>query len=135
MDAPTLQTHDTFLIRQKVTAFVNRYVITVPATNGGEGELAAFVEQKRVALREEVTFYGDEAKAQALFRFKARQVFDVGATYDVTGADGAPIGLFRKDFANSLLRSTWHIEQPAADGTLSAVGRERSALVAVVRRA
>src|SRR4051794_13868883 len=135
MDASTLQSQDTFLVRQKITAFVNRYVITVPADDGGDGQLAAFVEQKRIALREEVTFYADEAKTQPTFRFKARQVFDVGATYDVTGADGTPIGLFRKDFASSLLRSTWHLEQPAADGTLSAVGRERSALVAIVRRA
>jgi uncharacterized protein YxjI len=135
MDAATLQAQDTFLVRQKVTAFVNRYLITVPTADGRDGELAAFVEQKRIALREEVTFYADEKKARPLFRFKARQVFDVGATYDVTAADGSPIGLFRKDFAGSLLRSTWHLEQPAAEATLTAVGRERSAVFALVRRA
>jgi uncharacterized protein YxjI len=67
-----------------------------------------------------------------MFRFKARQVLDVGATYDVTGADGSAIGLFRKDFAKSLLRSTWHLEQPSA--SLTAVGRERNAFIAVLRR-
>jgi len=130
MDAAALQGHDTFLVRQKITAFVNRYVITVPTATGEEGELVAFVEQKRLAFREEVTFFADEAKTTPLFRFKARQVLDVGATYDVTAADGTPIGLFRKDFAKSLLRSTWHLEQ----GELAAIGRERNAFIAVLRR-
>jgi uncharacterized protein YxjI len=135
MDAPTLQSQDSFLVRQKVTAFVNRYLVTVPAADGGVGDLVAFVEQKRIALREEVTFYADEQKSQPLFRFKARQVLDVGASYDVTAADGSPIGTFRKDFTGSLLRSKWHLEQPLTDGTLTVVGRERSALFALVRRA
>jgi len=130
MDLATLQAQQTLLVRQKITAFVNRYVVTVPTEAGEEGELVAFVEQKRLAFREEVTFFADEAKTTPLFRFKARQVLDVGATYDVTAADGTSIGLFRKDFAKSLLRSTWHLEQ----GDLAAVGRERNALIAVLRR-
>lgn len=130
MDAPTLQAQRTFFVRQKITAFVNRYVITVPDAAGEEGELVAFVEQKRLAFREEVTFFTDEAKTTPLFRFKARQVLDVGATYDVSAPDGTVIGLFRKDFAKSLLRSTWHLEQ----GELAAIGRERNMLVAVLRR-
>jgi uncharacterized protein YxjI len=135
MDAPTWQSRDTFLVRQKVTAFVNRYVITAPTADDANGELVAFVEQKRIALREEVTFFADEKKSQPIFRFKARKVIDLGATYDVTAADGSPIGTFRKDFRGSLLRSTWHLEQPLADPPLTAVGRERSALFALVRRA
>jgi len=130
MDLATLQSQQTLLVRQKITAFVNRYVVTVPTETGEEGELVAFVEQKRLAFREEVTFFADEAKTTPLFRFKARQVLDVGATYDVTAPDGTVIGLFRKDFAKSLLRSTWHLEQ----GDLTAVGRERSAFIAVLRR-
>ena len=130
MDLATLQSQPTLLVRQKITAFVNRYVVTVPTATGDEGEQVAFVEQKRLAFREEVTFFTDESKATPLFRFKARQVLDIGATYDVTGADGTTIGLFRKDFKKSLLRSTWHIEQ----GGLSATGSERSQVVAILRR-
>jgi uncharacterized protein YxjI len=70
------------------------------------------------------------SKATPLFRFKARQVLDVGATYDVTAADGTAIGLFRKDFKKSLLRSTWHVEQ----GNLVATGQERSQVIAILRR-
>ncbi len=130
MDLATLQSQTTLLVRQKITAFVNRYVVTVPTASGDEGEQVAFVEQKRLAFREEVTFFTDESKSTPLFRFKARQVLDLGATYDVTGADGSPIGLFRKDFKKSLLRSTWHLEQ----GELTAIGSERSQVIAILRR-
>jgi uncharacterized protein YxjI len=130
VDNATLQQQGQFLIRQKITPIVNRYVVTVPGADGAEGDLAAFVEQKRLKLREEVTFFADEARTTPSFRFKARQILDVGATYDVTDADGAAIGSFRKDFKKSLLRSTWHLEQPP----LQAVGQERSAFVAVLRR-
>jgi uncharacterized protein YxjI len=130
MDLATLQSQPTLLVRQKITAFVNRYVVTIPTASSDEGEQVAFVEQKRLAFREEVTFFTDETKATPLFRFKARQILDVGATYDVSAADGTPIGLFRKDFAKSLLRSTWHIEQ----GGLAATGSERNQAVAILRR-
>ena len=63
--------------------------------------------------------------------FKARQVMDLGATYDVTDANGAPIGLFRKDFKASLLRSTWIVEQP---GVGPMTGQERSFPIALLRR-
>ena len=130
MDLDVLQAQRTLLVRQKITAFVNRYVVSVPTDSGAEGEQVAFVEQKRLAFREEVTFFTDETKTTPLFRFKARQVLDVGATYDVTAADGTPIGLFRKDFKKSLLRSTWHLEQ----GDLVATGHERSQVIAILRR-
>jgi uncharacterized protein YxjI len=130
MDLATLQSQQTLTVRQKITAFVNRYIVTVPTASGDEGEQVAFVEQKRLAFREEVTFFTDDSKTTPLFKFKARQILDVGATYDVTAADGTPIGTFRKDFKKSLLRSTWHLEQ----GDLAAVGSERSQLIAILRR-
>jgi hypothetical protein len=55
-----------------------------------------------------------------------------GESYEVTASDGTPIGLFRKDFAKSLARSTWHLEQP---GLGTATGCERSMGIALTRRA
>jgi hypothetical protein len=49
----------------------------------------------------------------------------------VLDAQGTPIGWFRKDFAASLLRSSWHLGTP--DG-LEAFGTERNATIAVLRR-
>jgi uncharacterized protein YxjI len=78
-----------------------------------------------------VTLYTDESKTSVLAGFKARSVIDLGATYDVTDATGTPIGSFRKDFAASLLRSTWHLTQP---GMTTITGQERNLVVALLRR-
>jgi hypothetical protein len=71
-----------------------------------------------------------ESRTLPLFSFKARQRLDLAATYDVLDATGQPIGSFRKDFAKSLLRSTWHLESSG----LKATGSERSLGIAIGRR-
>ncbi|MCI0688131.1 MAG: hypothetical protein L0Y54_12960 [Sporichthyaceae bacterium] len=131
MDLAKLQQQKQFAIRQKITMMVNRYVVTTLDPAGTEGEQVAFVEQKRMAFREEVTFYSDETKREQLLRFKARKVIDLGSGYDVMTPDGTSIGLFRKNFGASLLRSTWHVEQPGAPAI---TGQERSMVVALLRR-
>ena len=130
MTLPTTTEH--FHLRQKVTLMVNRYEVVASDGSGAEGQVLAVAQQKRVALKEEVTFYSDDARTQPLFSFKARKRLDLGATYDVLDGTGAPIGWFRKDFGTSLLRSTWHLGTP--DG-LEATGTERNQNVALARRA
>ncbi|MEE1820433.1 hypothetical protein PUR59_36145 [Streptomyces sp. SP18ES09] len=127
------QSQHRFLVRQKVTLMANRYLVHTVGPDGSEGELVAFAHQKRMALKEHVTFYTDESRRQVLFTFKARQVVDLGATYDVVGASGTRLGSFRKNFGASLLRSTWHMsgEGDAAEVT----GQERNETVALLRRA
>lgn len=131
MQPAQLQTQRQLHIRQRVRLMVNQYEVRAVAPDGSEGDLIAFAQQKRMAFREQVTLYTDDSKRQPVLSFKARQVFDLGATYDVTDAAGNPIGLFRKDFAQSLLRSTWHLEQP---GLGVATGQERNLVVALLRR-
>ncbi|WP_332643590.1 hypothetical protein [Aeromicrobium sp.] len=123
--------NERFSLRQKITVMVNRYELRTLADDGTEGPLLAFAEQKRMAFKEQVTFFTDAAKTEPIFGFKARQRMDLAATYDVTDKDGNPIGEFRKDFGKSLLRSTWHLSTP--DG-LTSVGQERSQGVAIARR-
>ena len=131
MEISTLQAQQTLLVRQRITLMVNRYEVTATSLTGSPGTVVAFAEQKRMALKEQVTLYTDTTKSNVLAKFKARQVIDLGATYDVTDASGSSIGLFRKDFARSLLRTTWHLEQPSL-GTIT--GQERSVPVALLRR-
>jgi hypothetical protein len=125
-----LQDAQRFAVTQKITLSVNRYDIQAVGDDGTPGAVLATAQQKRLAFKEEVTFYADESRRVPVFSFKARKRLDLGSGYDVVDATGAPLGFFRKDFARSLLRSTWHLEAPG----LEATGRERSAPVAVLRR-
>jgi uncharacterized protein YxjI len=110
---------------------VNQYEIHAVGADGSEAGIVAFAQQKRMAFKEQVTLYSDDTKQKAVLGFKARQVIDLGATYDVTDGNGGPIGLFRKNFKESLLRSTWHLEQP---GYGEMIGRETNVTVAILRR-
>ena len=127
----TLQDAERFAVTQKITMMVNRYEIHAVNSAGDPSGLLGVAQQKRMAFKEEVTFYSDESRSTAVFSFKARQRVDLGATYDVLDAGGSSIGSFRKDFGKSLLRSTWHLDAPG----VQAVGTERSAGVALARRA
>ncbi|MEU3747958.1 MULTISPECIES: hypothetical protein [Streptomyces] len=126
------QSQHRFLVRQKVTLMANRYLVHTMGPDGEEAELVAFAHQKRMALKEQVTFYTDESQRQVLFTFRARQVIDLGATYDVHGASGTRLGGFRKDFGRSLLRSTWHLDREGEDQETT--GQERNRTVAILRR-
>lgn len=118
---------DRFEIDQLIRPVVNLY----RATSGGQP--VAFVRQARLKVKEEITFYADEAQTEELFRLKARAVLELGGRYDVTTADGTRVGTLEKVFGKSLLRSTWRI----LDATEQEVGiaQERSVPIALLRRA
>lgn len=119
-----------FFVRQRFAMTTNRYELRAADPGGGEGALLGLAEQKRMAFKEQVTFYADETKQRRVFAFKARQRLDLGAEYDVTDEGDQPLGYFKKEFGASLVRSTFALAGPGYEG----VGRERSAAVALVRR-
>lgn len=114
-----------FEVRQKLALTTNRYQLQTP-----DGRLLGLAEQKRMALKEQVTFYADEKKTQPVMSFKARKVIDLGSGYDVYDGAGQQLGFFKKDFGASFLRSTFHVEGPGYTGT----GQERSQVIAILRR-
>ncbi len=119
-----------FLVKQKLTMVVNRYEISEVDQAGNPVRLMALAEQKRMAFKEQVTFWSDAGKSRPVFGFKARKKLDFNAGYDITDEAGNQIGFFRKDFGASLLRSTFHVEGPGFEGT----GQERNQLVGILRR-
>jgi uncharacterized protein YxjI len=131
VNVETLQTQQQLIVRQRIRLMVNQYEVHGVGPDGGENGILAFAQQKRLAFKEQVTLYTDDSKQTPVLGFKARQVMDLGATYDVTDAAGVPIGLFRKNFKQSLLRSQWHLEQP---GYGEMIGRETNVTVAILRR-
>ena len=120
----------TFFVKQHITVMVNRYEVVAPNADGNEGQLLAFAQQKRMSFKEEVNFYADATKSQKLFSFKARQGLDVRAEHDVFDADGRPVGWFKKEFAASLLRSTWQLSYNG----VTARGQQRRPAIAILRR-
>lgn len=127
---PAVQYLPRFFIKQRITMMVNRYEIRMANPDGSEGPIIGIAQQKRMAFKEEVTFYGDEARTKPVFSFKARSVMDLNAGYDIRDANGTPIGYFQKDFKASLLRSSFHLSAPGVE----AYGQERNQSVAIVRR-
>jgi hypothetical protein len=119
-----------FYVTQKFAMTTNVYRLIAANPDGSEGGLMGIAQQKRMAMKEQVTFYADESKARAVFSFKARKAMDINAGYDVFDEAGAQLGYFQKDFKASLLRSTYHVEGPGYVGT----GRERSQASALLRR-
>ena len=122
-----LQSLNQFVVRQRITMMVNRDEIRPTR----DGEVLALAQQKRMTFKEQVTFFADEQRTLPVFGFKSRNVLDVRGVTDVLDESGTPIGTFSKDFAASLLRSTWHIDQP---GRGRITGAERNILVAILRR-
>jgi len=128
-----INAHDLFLLRQKWTLVVNRYFFSLPGPDGKEGQVLAFVEQKRFRFKEDIRFYTDESKTEQILAIKARQRFDPRARYDITGPAGEKIGEIQKVFGRSLLRSTYRLHDAAGDEVCEA--QERSLAVALLRRA
>jgi hypothetical protein len=120
-----------FLLEQKFTALINRYEF-FSYTNGQKGERLAFVEQKRLSFKEQITAWSSEAKTDVFFTLKAEKVFDVHGRYWVNNSDGQPLGYLRKAFGRSLLRSTWELYD-AKDQLLLTV-TERNLAIALLRR-
>jgi hypothetical protein len=129
-DQPAAMVVPRFTVHQRITVMVNRYEVRAVAPDGREGELLAMAQQKRLKLKEEVVFTADEGRTRQVFSFRARQRLDVHAQHDVLDESGRVLGSFGKRFGASLLRSTWDLSVPG----LTAVGRERRPVLAIVRR-
>jgi uncharacterized protein YxjI len=124
--------HDRFVLRQRLTAMVNRYEFALFDEDGTEHEPFCFVEQARFKFKEDIRFFTDETRSAELMRIKARQAFDPVARYDVTAPDGSKIGEIQKAFRKSLFRSTYLVYD--AVGTELAHVTEKSFAVALFRR-
>ncbi len=120
------------IVEQKITAFTNKYKV-LNATEAGEAsDLKAFAQQKRLAFKEKVTFYGDEQKTTESFSFRAEKVMDVHGRYIVEDQNGQVVGMFRKEFKKSLLVSSWVLM--SADGSELFRVKESNEAIAILRR-
>jgi hypothetical protein len=117
-------------LRQKFTVLQNRYDLVGIDPAGAETALA-YAEQKRLSLKEKVTFWSGREKSAVAFTIAARNILEVLGVYDVSGPAGELLATIRKDPKASLLRSTYRVELPS--GSL-VTGHERGQVKAVLRR-
>jgi uncharacterized protein YxjI len=124
---------DRYLVDQLIRPIANLYRVTpLAAADTPAGPPVAFVRQRKLAIKEDIRFYGDEGETQELFRISARQWLDTGGSrYDVVAADGGRIGVLHHLF-KSILRTTWSVQD--GDERELAIARERSQIGAVARR-
>lgn len=119
-------------IKQKITAFVNKYQVYSALDNGTSGDLAGLAQQKRLAFKEKVMFYTDEKRDKLAFTFRAEKIMDVHGRYLVEDANGQLVGMFKKEFKASLVNSTWRILD--REGNEKIVVKENNQLLAILRR-
>jgi uncharacterized protein YxjI len=124
---------DQLFVQQRFAPIANRYRISTLGPDGrSAGELLAYVEQKRMKIREQIDFFTDDTKQVPLLRLQARKVFEFRGMTDVVIPSGQVIGTFQKNFGQSLLRSSWTILDPG--GQPVATAHESSMFLAVFRR-
>jgi uncharacterized protein YxjI len=126
--------YDRYLVDQLIRPIANLYRVTpLAAGETPAGPPIAYVRQKKLAIKEQIRFYADEAEAQELFHIQARTWLDTGGSkYDVVDAQQGNIGLLEHVFGKSLFRSTWRVSSPL--GEEIAIARERSQAMAILRR-
>jgi len=126
-------TTDRFFVQQKFSPLVNRYTISTVGPDGkSAGDFLCQVQQKRLKIREQITFYADEEQRTPVLQLKARRVLEFRGVTDVLLPDGQVIGVLRKVFGQSLVRSTWEVQGPG--GNVVAVAQESSLFIAILRR-
>ena len=126
--------YDRYLVDQLVRPIANLYRVTpLAAGETPAGAPIAYVRQKKLAIKEHIRFFADEAETQELFHIQAQTWLDTGGSrYDVVDAQEGKIGMLHHVFGKSLLRTTWNVLN-ATDQEV-AVARERSQAMAILRR-
>ena len=117
-------------LRQRFTPLQNRYDVVGVDAAGAETPLA-YAEQKRLSLKEKVTFWAGADRSQVVFTLGARNILELRGTYDVAAGDGSPLATIAKDVVSSFTRSTYKVDV----GGRQLVGQERSPVQALLRRA
>ena len=126
--------YDRYLVDQLIRPIANLYRVTpLAAGETRAGAPIAYVRQKKLAIKEHIRFFADEAETQELFHIQAQTWLDTGGSrYDVVDAQEGKIGMLHHVFGKSLLRTTWNVLN-ATDQEV-AVARERSQAMAILRR-
>lgn len=98
--------HTSYLVRKQMLTLVGGvYRIFAP-----DGRLVFYSRLKAFKLREDIRLYTSESMSTEVLTIKARQIFDISATYDVVDATtGEKVGALRRKGLKSLIQDEWAI--------------------------
>lgn len=96
-------------------------------------QVYAYSKMKAFKLKEDIRLYTGEDMSAELLTIKARQMIDIGATYDVVDPRlGQKVGALRRKGLKSLVRDEWLILD-AQDREIGTIQEDSTAL-AIIRR-
>jgi uncharacterized protein YxjI len=127
-----LQSPNRFMIQQVLKPIANEYRISAPPAGDEEGTPLLFVKQKKMKIKEDIRFRLSPDDEAFLFMIKSKSVFEFRGRHEVLDENGVVLGTLEKNFTKSLIRSHWHVRNPAGEELFEA--HETSFLIAVVRR-
>jgi uncharacterized protein YxjI len=127
-----LRVANRFMIQQVFKPIANEYRISAPPAGDEEGTPLLFVKQKKMKIKEDIRFRLSPDDEAFVFMIKSKSVFEFRGRHEVLDADGTVLGTLEKNFAKSLIRSHWHVRNPAGEELFEA--HETSFLIAIVRR-
>jgi uncharacterized protein YxjI len=127
-----LRAANRFMIQQVFKPIANEYRISAPPAGDEEGTPLLFVKQKKMKIKEDIRFRLSPDDEAFVFMIKSKSVFEFRGRHEVRDADGTVLGTLEKNFTKSLIRSHWHVRNPAGEELFEA--HETSFLIAIVRR-
>jgi len=95
-------------------------------------QVYAYSKMKAFKLREDIRLYTGEDMTAELLTIKARQIIDLGATYDVHDPRHGKVGALRRKALKSFIRDEWSILDPN-DREVGLI-QEDSTGLAIIRR-
>src|SRR5688500_10922841 len=95
-------------------------------------QVFAYSKMKAFKLKEDIRLYTGEDMSTELLTIKARQMIDIGATYDVVDPRQGKVGALRRKGLKSLVRDEWLILD-AHDREIGMI-QEDSTGLAIIRR-
>lgn len=85
------------------------------------GRMVAYVKQKALRLKEDVSVFADEGQQQLLYRIRADRMMDFNASYSITDGSGMVVGAVRRRGG----RSIWRASYTLVDASGMEVGQVR----------
>ena len=76
---------------------------------GADERLLMYAKQKAFKLKEAITIFADREQTRPLYRVAADRIIDFSATYNISDAEGIPLGAIRQKGMKSLWRTNYEI--------------------------